>query len=152
MWLPLTPLTFVERSGRLFPEKRAVVDETHRFTYAAFADRVARLAGALRAMGLKPKEPVSFLTANTHHLLEAFYGVPLAGGVINPVNPRLAPLEIAELLNDASSRILFFHRSLVPAVRHILGNLKAIEQFVILEGDPKALDFPVLRPAISWRP
>ncbi len=144
MWLPLTPLTFLERSGRLFAKKSAVVDETHRFTYAECAERVVRLAGALRAMGLKPKEPVSVLAANTHHLLEAFYGIPLAGGVVSPVNPRLAPLEIAELLNDAGSRILFFHRSLVPTVRHILGNLKGVEQFVILEGDPQALDFPAL--------
>ncbi len=144
MWLPLTPLTFLERSGRLFAKKSAVVDETHRFTYAECAERVVRLAGALRTLGLKPKEPVSFLSANTHHLLEAFYGVPLAGGVINPVNPRLAPLEIAELINDASSRIMVFHRDSLPAVRHILGNLKGVEQFVILEGDPKELDFPAL--------
>ena len=44
MWLPLTPLTFLERSGRLFAKKSAVVDETHRFTYAECAERVVRLA------------------------------------------------------------------------------------------------------------
>jgi len=144
MWVPLTPLDFYRRSRRLFPEKRGVVDQERRLSFRSFGDRVERLAGALRAMGLRPKDPVSMLTFNTHHLLEGFYGVPLAGGVINPVNPRLAPLEIAQLLNDAGSKILCFHGELTPVVRHILGNLKVVERFVILEGDPRTLDFPAV--------
>lgn len=144
MWLPLTPLEFYRRSGRLFGDRIGVVDEGRRASFASFADRVERLAGALRAAGLRPREPVSVLAPNTHHLLEAFYGVPLARGVVHPVSPRRAPLEIAELLNDAGARLLFFHGSLTGLVREILGNLKAVERLVILEGDAHALDFPAL--------
>lgn len=144
MWVPLTPLDFYRRSRRLFADKCGVVDQEQRLSFGSFGERVERLAGALRAMGLRPKEPVSMLTFNTHHLLEGFYGVPLAGGVINPINPRFAPLEIAQLLNDAGSRILCFHEEVTPLVRHILGNLKMVEQFVILEGDPRGLDFPAV--------
>ncbi len=97
MWVPLTPLDFYRRSRHLFAEKCGVVDHGRRLTFGDFGERVERLAGALRAMGLRPKERVSMLTFNTHHLLEGFYGVPLAGGVINPINPRFAPLEIAQL-------------------------------------------------------
>ncbi|HLC42609.1 MAG TPA: AMP-binding protein [Methylomirabilota bacterium] len=144
MWVPLTPLDFYRRSRRLFARKCGVVDQERRLSFGEFGNRVERLAGALRTMGLKPKERVSTLTPNSHHLLEGFYGIPLAGGVINPVNPRLAPLEIAQLLNDAGSRILCFHKEFTPIVRHILGNLKMVEQFVILEGDPRTLDFPAV--------
>src|SRR3972149_3564466 len=97
MWRPLAPLGFYRRSRRLFAKKQGVVDQERRLSFEEFGDRVERLAGALRAMGLRPKEPVSFLTFNTHHLLEGFYGVPLAGGIVNPVNPRLTPVEIAQL-------------------------------------------------------
>lgn len=144
MWVPLTPLDFYRRSRRLFAGKTGVVDQERRLSFAAFADRAERLAGALRAGGLRPKEPVSILSFNTHQLLEGFYGVPLAGGVVHPVNPRWAPLEIAELVNEAGSRTLFFHGSLAPVVREVLGNLKAVERFVVFEGDPRRLDFPVL--------
>jgi len=103
MWVPLTPLDFYRRSHRLFTDRCGVVDEKTRLTFGQFGDRVERLAGALRAMGLRPKEAVTMLTANTHHLLEGFYGVPLAGGVINPINPRFAPLEIAQLGADVAA-------------------------------------------------
>src|SRR3990170_826076 len=144
MWVPLTPLDFYRRSHRLFTDRCGVVDEKTRLTFGQFGDRVERLPRGLPAMGLRPKEAVTMLTANTHHLLEGFYGVPLAGGVINPINPRFAPLEIAQLVNDAGSRILCFHHEVTPLVRHILGNLKMVEQFVVLEGDPRVLDFPAV--------
>ncbi len=145
MLVPLTPLEFYRRSRRLFPGKAAVVDQGRRLGFAALAERIERLAGAVRALGLRPHEIVSWLGPNTSELLEAFYGIPLAGGVIHPVNPRLAPLEIAERLNDAGARILFFHGSVAPAVREIVGNLKAVEEFVVVDGDEAGLGFPALR-------
>lgn len=144
MWRALTPLDFYRRSRRLFGDKVGVVDRDRRFTFAQLAERTERLAGALRAAGLRPRAAVSVLSANAYALLEAFYGVPLAGGVVHPVNPRLAPLEIAALVNDAGSRILIFEGSLAPVVREVLGNLKAVEQLVVVEGDPRALDFPAV--------
>jgi fatty-acyl-CoA synthase len=142
MRLPLTPLDFYRRSGRLFARKIAVVDRGRRFTFAEFADRVERLAGALVAGGLKAREPVSVLSPNTHHALEAWYGVPAAGGVVHPVSPRRTALEIADLVNDAGSRVLLFHASLTGLVREILGTLKAVESLIVLEGDARGLDFP----------
>lgn len=144
MWLPLTPLEFPRRSGRLFPEKTAVVDGEERWSFASFADRARRLAGALRSSRLRPREVVSILAPNTHHVLEAFYGIPLAGGVVHPVSPRRSALEIADLINDAGSRTLLFHASQASVVAEILGNLKAIERFVIVEGDPRGLGFPAV--------
>jgi fatty-acyl-CoA synthase len=144
MRVPLTPLDFYRRCRSLFPEKRAVVDEGRRLGFGEFGERVERLAGALRAAGLRPGEIVSVLAPNCGPLLECFYGVPAAGGVVHPVNPRLPALELADLLNDAGARILAFHASATPALREILGRLKAVEQLVIVEGEPGGLDFPAL--------
>ncbi len=144
MRVPLTPLDFYRRSQRLYASKLGVVDGARRFSFGQLGERVERLAGALRVMGLKPRENVSILAPNTHHLLEAFYAVPLAGGVVHPVNSRWPPLEIAALVNDAGGRILIFHADLAPQVREVLGNLKAVEQLIVLEGDPRGLEIPCL--------
>jgi len=144
MWVPLTPLDFYRRSRRLFAGKTAVVDEGRRLSFGQLAERIERLAGALRAAGLRPREAVSFLAPNASALLEGFYGVPLAGGMLHPVNPRREAVQIAELLNDAGSRLLFLHGSQAPLVARILGNLKAVEQLVVFEGEPAGLGFPAM--------
>jgi fatty-acyl-CoA synthase len=76
----LTPLTFLERSVLVYPDKVAVVHEDRRYTYREFGERVNRLASALRAAGLRKGDRVAFLCPNTPALLEAHYGVPAAGG------------------------------------------------------------------------
>ena len=68
------------------------------------------------AWASKPGDRVSFITYNTHHLLEAYYGVLEAGAVLNPVNIRLAPHEIAYILEHAGSRVVFFHADFAPLV------------------------------------
>ena len=95
MNIPLTPIRFLRYAAEQYPDKLAVVCDEHRFTYAQFADRVSRLAGALRAAGVQPGDRVAFLSTNCHRLLEAYYGVLEAGAVLLPVNIRLAPDELA---------------------------------------------------------
>src|SRR3989442_4355491 len=85
----LTPLSFVERSALVFPEKIAVVDGDRRYTYQEFMQRVNRMASHLRASGLQKHDRVAFLCPNTSALLEAHYGVPAAGGILVAVNTRL---------------------------------------------------------------
>jgi fatty-acyl-CoA synthase len=135
MYVPLTPLEFRRRAERLFGGKTGVVDGARRFTYAEFGDRSRRLAGALRALGVRPGEVVSFLTYNTHHLLEAYYGVLQAGAVLNPINIRLHPDDIRYVLNHAESRVLFFHQDFAPAVAAVRPGLGTPPRLVILEPD-----------------
>ncbi|MFQ5879850.1 MAG: AMP-binding protein, partial [Dehalococcoidia bacterium] len=119
MFVPLTPLQFYRRAAGLFGAKVGVVDGDRRFTYREFGQRVERLAGALRRLGLAAGDRVSFMTYNTHHLLEAYYGVPSASGVLNPINIRLAPQEIAYIVGHAASRVLFFHSEFAPLVQQL---------------------------------
>lgn len=110
MELPLTPLDFLTRAERLFPERVGVVDGDQRWTYAQFADRCRRQAHVLREdLGVRPGDVVAWLCGNTHELLEAYYGVLLAGGVLLPLNIRLAPAELSAILDQARARVLFRH-------------------------------------------
>ena len=110
MELPLTPLDLLTRARRLFPDRVGVVDGEVRRTYGEFAARCDRLAAALRdELGVAPGDRVAWLCGNTAELLEAYYGVLLAGAVLLPLNIRLAPAESRFVLEDAGARLLFRH-------------------------------------------
>ena len=110
MELPLTPLDFLARARTLFPDRVGVIDGDRRDTYAGFADRCDRLAlGLQRDLGVTAGDRVAWLGGNTHELLEAYFGVLLAGAVLVPLNIRLAGAEIADLLDDCSPTVLFRH-------------------------------------------
>ena len=85
--------------------------------------RTHRLANALVGLGVEPGDRVSFITFNTHHLLEAYYGVIEAGAVLNPINIRLAPHEIEYILGHAASKVVFFHRDFAPLIEAIAPRL-----------------------------
>ncbi len=110
MELPLTPLDLLTRARRLFPDRVGVVDGEVRRTYGELAGRCDRLAGALRdELGVEPGDRVAWLCGNTGELLEAYYGVLLAGAILLPLNIRLAPAESRFVLDDAAATVLFRH-------------------------------------------
>ncbi|MGD0861214.1 MAG: fatty acid--CoA ligase [Candidatus Limnocylindrales bacterium] len=136
MFVPLSVLEFRDRAETYFGEKVGVVDGDKRFTYRQFGERTHRLANVLVELGVKPGDRVSFLTYNTHQLLEAYYGVLEAGAVLNPINIRLTPKEIAYIVGHAGSKVLFFHKDFKPLVESLAAELPAKPRFVIMEGAP----------------
>jgi len=134
MFVPLTPLEFRDRAEKLFAKKIGVIDGDQQFTYAQFGARTHRLANALRALGLTQGARVSFITANTHQLLEAYFGVLEAGGILNPINIRQSPRDIAYILDHAGSQFLFFHDDFLPLVRAIKDAAPTLRAFVVMEG------------------
>src|ERR1700687_1098887 len=134
MNLPLTPVRFLRYSEEQVPHKTAVVCQDLRFTYAEFGDRVGRLAGALRAAGLKAGNRIAFLSTNCHRLLEAYYGVLEAGCVLLPLNIRLGPEETTFVINDAKPRLLFVDSLLLPLVELLRAAVPSVESFFLLEG------------------
>src|SRR5215831_13532142 len=133
MIIPLTPLRFLRYPSREYPVRTAVVCGDQRFTYAQFSDRTARQAGALLSLGLQPGDRVAFLAANCHRLLEGYYGVLEAGGVLLPLNIRLAPQELAYILNDSGATVLFFEQQFIPLVESFRDQLQSVKSFVPLD-------------------
>ncbi len=134
MRVPMNVLEFRDRAAAFFGDVDAVVDGEKRFTYAEYAERTHRLANALRGMGVKPGDRVSFMTYNTHQLLEAYYGVLEAGAVLNPLNVRLAPAEIGYIVGHAGSKVVFFHADFEPMVTGLRPSLAGDVRWVRMEG------------------
>lgn len=110
MEVPLTPLDFLARARRLFAQREGVIDGDEVWTYAEYAERCDLLALALRdEIGVQPGDVVAWLCGNTHELLEAYYGVLLAGAVLLPLNIRLAPAELRSILDASGAVVLFRH-------------------------------------------
>jgi len=145
MIVPLTPLDYKRRAVRDFGDKIGVVDGDRRFTYREFGDRADRLAGALRALGLAPGDRVAFISYNTHHLLEAYYGVLQARGVLTPINIRLSSDDIAYVLEHSGATVLLYHRDFQEIVDGIRPRLRALRHCIIVEGqDPEAHQYEAL--------
>ena len=131
MKIPLSPIRFLRYARDQFPSKVGVVCGDHRLTYAQFAQRASRLAGGLLAAGAQPGDRIAFLSTNCHRLLEAYYGVLEAGCILLPLNIRLAPQELAYVLNDAQARLLFLESMFLPLVEPLRKAAPSIEQWFL---------------------
>jgi fatty-acyl-CoA synthase len=116
---PLTPTSFLRRSALVFGDRTAVIDGVLRLTYAELLQRAERLAGGLQAFGVEQGARVAVLAPNTHVMLEAHYGVPLAGAVLVALNFRLTPAELAYITDHAGARLLLHDHSLAAQAKEL---------------------------------
>ncbi|HEY1876508.1 MAG TPA: AMP-binding protein, partial [Rhizomicrobium sp.] len=107
---PLTPLSFLERAAKVFPRHTAIIHGRQRTDYATFYARSRRLASALAGKGIRKGDTVAVLLANTPPMLEAHYGVPMLGAVLNALNTRLDPATIAFMLEHGGAKVLITDR------------------------------------------
>jgi fatty-acyl-CoA synthase len=120
---PLTPLTYLERSASVYPEKTAVIHGHARFTYAQFYKRCRRLASALSRRGIGRGDTVSVMASNVPALLEAHYGVPMVGAVLNALNYRLDAGNIAFILGHAQTKLLITDREFSDTIAAALARM-----------------------------
>jgi fatty-acyl-CoA synthase len=110
MQFPLTLRPLLERAAKLFPNVEIVSsrpdNSIHRYTYGEMSQRARSLAAVLQAAGLEPGDRVASLMWNHYAHLEAYFGVPCAGGVLHTLNLRLHPDELAYIINHAQDRFL----------------------------------------------
>ena len=171
-YVPLTPVSFLARSAAVYPKKPAVIHGDRAFTYAEFYARCRRLASALACRGIGVGDTVAVMAPNVPAMLEAHYGVPMAGAVLNALNYRLDAKSIAFILEHGEAKLLIADTEFsdtieaalalaprkIPVIRiddplaggdrgpRLLGE-KDYEAF-LQEGDP---DFDWPRPADEWQ-
>ena len=97
-YTPLTPLSLLERTVAIYPEKTAVIHGDRRYNYRQFYQRCLRLASALSARGIGLGDTVAIMATNTPEMLEAHFGVPMTGAVLNALNYRLDASSIRFIL------------------------------------------------------
>src|SRR5690349_19326589 len=126
----LTPLLFLERSADVFREKPAVTYGKTSYTYPELRERSRRLASALAGAGIRKGDRVGILCPNIPPMLDAHYGVPLAGAILVSINTRLSPDEIAYILNHSGSKVLLVDTELAPIVERCKDQLESVKLFV----------------------
>jgi fatty-acyl-CoA synthase len=114
----------------VFPEKTAVVYNENHYTYQQFSHRVHRLARALQNSGVKKGDRVAFLVPNIPPLLEALYGVPLAGGILVPINIRLNREEIAYIVNHAEAKVFMVDTEFAHLIKSVQEKMKSVTTWV----------------------
>ncbi len=134
---PLTPLSFLERSGTVFPDHLAVVHGSLRRSYGELYARCRRLASALAARGIGRGDTVAALLPNIPAMLECHYGVPMAGAVLNTLNTRLDAGTIAYILDHGAAKVVIVDRELLPLLRVALAQVKN-PPLVVEVDDPEA--------------
>ena len=135
---PLTPLSFLERAARTFPGHTAIIHGKQRIDYQSFYARARRLASALAKKGIRKGDTVAVVLANTPPMLEAHYGVPMLGAVLNALNTRLDAAAIAFMLEHGGAKILITDREFSATVGDALKLLK--KKPLVIDYDDK--EFP----------
>ena len=166
---PLTPLGFLERAAAAFPERTAVAYGGRRTRYRDFYTRCRRLAGALDRRGLGAGAVVAVMAPNVPALLEAHFGVPMAGAVLNPLNVRLDPATIAGILEHGGARLVICDRAYGAVMTEALERLGRAVPVIAIDDDDGpggelaneadyesfletgAVDFQWARPADEWQ-
>eukprot|EP00873_Tetraselmis_striata_P001789 jgi/Tetstr1/422053/TSEL_012917.t1 len=135
-YTPLSPLSFLARAASIFPDQTAIVHGSSRTVYAEFYARTRRLASALAARGIGKNDTVTVMLANTPPMLEAHYGVPMAGAVLHSLNTRLDAAIIAFQLDHADSKVVITDREFAPVMKEALA-LAEVSPLVIDYDDPE---------------
>ena len=133
---PLTPLAFLQRCAEVFPEHPAVIHGALTRSYAAFYARARQLASALARRGIGRGDTVAVMLANTPAMLEAHFGVPMTGAVLNTLNTRLDAAVIAFTLDHGNAKVLIADREFSKTVKDALALAKA-KPLVIDYDDPE---------------
>jgi fatty-acyl-CoA synthase len=130
---PLTPLSFLPRSAEIHPERVAVIHGQQRYTYREFYARARRLASALAKNGVKRGDTVSVMLPNVPAMVEAHYGVPMLGAILNTINTRLEPATVAYILEHGEAKVLITDREFAAQVGPALAKLK--KRPLVVDGD-----------------
>jgi fatty-acyl-CoA synthase len=114
-----------------------VYRDLRRFTYADLRDRIGRLGSALAKIGVQPGDTVGVLDWDSHRFLEAFFAIPMMGAILQTVNVRLSPEQLAYTIDHAGASTLLVNEEFVGLVRSILSRLPKVRQLVVMS-DHKA--------------
>ena len=124
------------------PDKTALVFEGRRWTYSQWNRDVNRVANAFAARGISLGDRVAFLTWNLPEQVTGIYGLLKIGAVPVPINYRLAPNEIAYIINDCAARLLVFEEALRDPVMAVRDDLTTIEELIYIGGTPEHGETP----------
>ncbi len=123
-FVPLTPLTFLERAKDIYPNYEALVYEDRKYTWLNIYKRCTQFASALEKIGITKGDTVSVMACNTPEIFEAHYSVPMTGAVLNTINIRLDSKTVSYILEHSDAKVLIVDRQFHEVVKKALSNIK----------------------------
>jgi fatty-acyl-CoA synthase len=124
-----TPLTTT-------PHQEIVYRDLVRYTYLTLNARIARLAAGLSRLGAGAGTTIAVMDWDSHRYLECFFAIPMMGAVLQTVNVRLSPAQIAYTLRHAGAEVILVHRDFVPMLAQMREQLPAVRTVILLDDDP----------------
>ena len=128
----------IRRAAQINPNAVAIAHQDREVRWRDFPERVARLAGGLRELGVASGDRVAILALNSDHYYEFYFAVAWAGGVFVPVNTRLAAPEVVHWLTDSGAKVLCVDATFLPMVESVRDQLPELETLVYLDDEPPA--------------
>jgi len=119
----LSPLSFLERAARTYPDKESVVHGNRRYTWAETFTRAKHLASALTKRGIKKGDTVAVMLPNIPEMYECHFGVPVTGAVLNALNYRLDAENIAFILNHGEAKFLITDTEFSTTIQNALAQI-----------------------------
>ena len=141
-YTPITPLLFLERSAEIYPKKLAVIHGKLRQTWAQTYERCRRLASALQKHGIGLGDTVAVMLPNTPPMVEAHFGIPMAGAVLNALNTRLDPESIAFMLNHGEAKVVIIDPEFSGVMKKALeiARKESGREFLVIDVEEKEYD------------
>ena len=137
-FVPLTPISFLQRAKDIYPNYEAIVYEDRKYTWSEVYKRCIKFASALEKIGIQKGDTVSFLAFNTPEIFEAHYSVPMTGAVLNTINIRLDAKTIGYILEHSDAKVLVVDRQLHTEVKKALSAIK--KKITIIDINDKYAD------------
>ena len=137
-YVPLSPLTFLERTRDIYPNYEAVVYESRSYTWEEVYKRCVKFASALDKLGVKTGDTVSVMAFNTPEIFEAHYSIPMVGAVINAINTRLDPTTVSYILEHSDAKVLIVDRQFHEVIAKALKNIE--NKIIIIDIEDKDID------------
>jgi len=135
-FVALSPLSFIARTAAVYPHRLAIIHGARRQTWAQTYARCRELASALKQWGIRRGDTVAVMLPNIPEMLEAHFGVPMTGAVLNALNTRLEPDAIAFMLAHGEAKVLITDREFAPTIAKALAMLTGPKPRVIDVDDP----------------
>jgi len=137
-FVPLTPLSFLERAKDIYPNYEALVYEDRKYTWSEIYKRCIKFASALEKIGITKGDTVSVMACNTPEIFEAHYSIPMTGGVLNTINIRLDAKTVGYILEHSDAKVLIVDRQFHEVVKKALSIIK--KKIIIIDINDKYVD------------
>ena len=134
-FVPLTPLSFLERAKDIYPNYEALVYENRNYTWSQVYERCIRFASALEKIGIGEGDTVSVMAFNTPEIFETHYSVPMTGAILNTINIRLDVKTVSYILDHSEAKVLIVDRQLHPVIEKALTTVQKKPIIIDIQDD-----------------